>query len=123
MHLATSTPTESRAEQILRLAQLAVTSVRDGDIHTLGLAGELDLASAGDVEAELRRVEATDAEVILVDLAGVSFIDSTGIKVLVTASARERGRNRLLLDRPSPAVLRVLRMAGVADLLPLVDPA
>ena len=123
MHLATSTPTESRAEQILRLAQLAVTSVRDGDIHTLGLAGELDLASAGDVEAELRRVEATDAEVILVDLFGVSFIDSTGIKVLVTASARERGRNRLLLDRPSPAVLRVLRMAGVADLLPLVDPA
>ena len=123
MHLATSTPTESRAEQILRLAQLALTSVRDGDIHTLGLAGELDLASAGDVEAELRRVEATDAEVILVDLFGVSFIDSTGIKVLVTASARERGRNRLLLDRPSPAVLRVLRMAGVADLLPLVDPA
>ena len=60
---------------------------------------------------------------ILVDLAGVSFIDSTGIKVLVTASARERGRNRLLLDRPSPAVLRVLRLAGVADLLPLVDPA
>ena len=88
-------PTESRVEQIVGLAQLSMTSERDGDIHTLGLAGE-------------------------VDLAGVPFIDSTGIKVLISAARRSQSRNRLLLDCPSPAVLRVLRIAGVADLLPLV---
>jgi len=112
--------TESRAEQIVRLAQLAMTSERDGDIHTLGLTGEIDLANAEDVDRELRRIEETDAEVILVDLAGVSFIDSTAIKLLIGAAARSQSRNRLLLDSPSPAVLRVLRIAGVADLLPLV---
>jgi anti-sigma B factor antagonist len=113
-------PTESRVEQIIRLAQLSMSSERDGDIHTLGLTGEIDLANAHDVDRELRRIEETDAAVILVDLAGVSFIDSTGIKVLITAAARSQGANRLLLDSPSPAVLRVLRIAGVADLLPLV---
>lgn len=113
-------PTESRVEQIVGLAQLSMTSERDGDIHTLGLAGEVDLANAQDVDRELRRIEETDAAVILVDLAGVPFIDSTGIKVLISAARRSQSRNRLLLDCPSPAVLRVLRIAGVADLLPLV---
>jgi anti-sigma B factor antagonist len=113
-------PTESRVEQIIRLAQLSMNSERDGDIHTLRLTGEIDLANAQDVDRELRRIEQTDAAVILVDLAGVSFIDSTGIKVLMGAAARSQGAGRLLLDAPSPPVLRVLRIAGVADLLPLI---
>lgn len=117
MHLASST--HSRVEQIARLA-LSIASERDGDVHTLSLTGEIDLANAAEVEQQLRRIEATDAELILVDLAGVSFIDSTAIKVLIAAAARSRADNRLVLMRPAPAVLRVLRIAGVADLLPLV---
>ncbi len=65
--------TESRAEQIVRLAQLEMTSEREGDIHILGLAGELDLANAADVEHELRRIEATDVGVMLaLRIAGVA---------------------------------------------------
>lgn len=112
-------PTETRAEQIVRLAQLSMVSEREGDIHTLSLTGEIDLANAADVEQELKRIEATDAEVILVDLWGVSFIDSTAIKVLVSAAARARDTNRLVLQCAAPGVLRVLHIAGVADVLPL----
>ncbi len=112
-------PTESRAEQIFRLARLSMLSEREGDLHTITLTGELDLANAAALDEELRRVEATDVDVILVDLCGVSFIDSTGMKVLVTAAARSRARNRLVLQCAPPNVLRVLRIAGVADLLPL----
>jgi anti-anti-sigma factor len=96
-----------------------MVAARGGDPHPIALAGEPDLANAPDLERELRRVENTDAEVILVDLWGVSFMDSTGMKVLVTAAARCRERNRLVLECVSPGVLRVLRLAGVADLLPL----
>jgi anti-anti-sigma factor len=117
MHL--DMPTETRAEQILRLATLSMVSEREGDIHAIELTGELDLANAPDLERELRRVESTDADVILVDLGGVSFIDSTGMKLLVTAAARCRERNRLVLQCVSPNVLRVLRLAGLVDLLPL----
>jgi anti-sigma B factor antagonist len=114
------TPTESRAEQIIRLAQLRMVSEREGDVHTLSLTGEVDLANAAQVDRELRRIEATDVEVILVDLLGVSFIDSTGMKVLITAATRSRATNRLVIQCAGPAVLRVLHIAGIADRLPLV---
>ena len=117
MHLESPIPV--RAEQIVRLAQLSIVSEPEGDLHVLSLTGEIDLANAADVDAELRRIEATDAEVILVDLSGVSFIDSTGLKVLIGAAARTRDTGRLLLEHPSPAVMRLLHIAGVAGLLPL----
>jgi anti-anti-sigma factor len=112
-------PTLSRAEQIVRLAALSMVSEREGDIHAIALTGELDLANAAGLDRELRRVEATDAEVILVDLWGLSFIDSSGMKVLVAAAARSRARNRLVLQAAPAGVLRVLHIAGIADLLPL----
>lgn len=118
MHLASPIP--SRVEQIAWLAALSIRSEREDDVHTLSLTGEIDLANVAEVEQELSRIEATDAEVILVDLAGVSFIDSTGIRALIAAAARSQADHRLVLTRPTPAVLRVLRIAGVADRLPLL---
>ena len=111
--------TESRAEQIARLGRLSMLSEREDEIHTLALHGELDLATAAKVDDELRRIEATDAAVILVDLDDLDFIDSTGIRVLITAAARSGRDSRLVLQCANPRVLRVLDMAGVAPLLPL----
>ena len=102
------------------LGRLSLCSQREGDLHTLELAGELDLANAAEVERELLHAEAGDAGAILVDLCGLRFIDSTGIRVLLRAAARSRADgNRLVLQRAPRPVLRVLRIAGVADLLPL----
>jgi len=113
--------TRSRAEQIAGLGGLSMVSEREGDIHVLRLDGELELATVPRVERELRHIEATNAAVILVDLEDVTFIDSTGIRLLITAAARCRSDGRLVIDRPSAAVARVLRIAGVAKLLPLRD--
>ena len=115
----TSPTTASRVEQLVRLGRMSMVSERDGEIHTLSLNGELDLANAPDVEQELRRIESTDADVILVDLRDLSFIDSTGMKLLVGAAARSRAQNRLVLEGATPGVLRVLRIAGIVNLLPL----
>jgi anti-sigma B factor antagonist len=110
----------ARAEQAVMLGRLSMRSQREGDLHTLELAGEMDLANAAEVERELLRVDRGDAGAILVDLCGLRFIDSTGIRVLVRAGARSRADGgRLVLQRAPRPVLRVLRMAGVADLLPL----
>jgi anti-sigma B factor antagonist len=114
-----TTLTKSRAEQIAGLAGLSMVSRRVGDVHVLSLDGELDLATSPSIERELRRIEATEAGMILVDLADVTFIDSTGIRLLAAAAGRLRRDGRLVINRPGPSVLRVLRMAGVADLLPL----
>ena len=112
----------SHSEPRLRPGELSMRSQRDGHVHTISLAGELDLANAHDVEAELIRVETTDASTILLDLAGLTFMDSTAIRLLITADARSRSNgHRLTLRRAPDGVHRVLQICGVADRLPFTD--
>lgn len=111
-----------RAEQIVKLGELAMCSEREGETHTISLTGEMDLANVDDVQRELLRVEGTDAQVILIDLSGLTFLDSTGIRLLIIADARSRSdSNRLRMVRPPKTVQRVLRITGINDRLPFID--
>lgn len=97
-------------------------SERDTDIHTITLSGELDLATAGDVERELLGAEADGAATIVLDLADLTFLDSTGVRLLILADARSRSNGHsLTLRRPPDHVRRVLRICGIAERLPLAD--
>ena len=117
-----SIPEDLRAERIIELGQLTVRSNRDGDAHTISLTGEMDLSNAGEVERELLHAEATDAATIVIDLGGLTFMDSTGIRLLIAADNRSRADScRLRLTRPPAPVLRVLCIAGVDTLLPFDD--
>jgi anti-sigma B factor antagonist len=108
-----------RAVQLLELDHLTVASEREGDVHTIALAGELDVAAAGRVQHELERVEATDALSIVVDLSGLTFMDSTGVRLLTEAQARMRADcDRLLVLRGPGPVQRVFELCGADDLLP-----
>jgi anti-anti-sigma factor len=112
----------SRAEQIAGLGGLAIDSDRRGDTHTIFLSGELELVTNRDVERELRIVEEGDAASIVLDLSGVSFIDSSGIRMLLLARARTRDDgDRLKLRRPPGRVFEVLQVCGVDRLLPFLD--
>lgn len=111
-----------RAAQLLRLGELTMGSEREGDVHRICLFGELDLATAGAVQKELESVEATDAKAIIVDLAGLTFMDSTGVRLVLSAHARSRAdANRLTLLRGPAAVQRVLELSGVEQLLPFAE--
>jgi anti-anti-sigma factor len=113
---------EAPAERVRDLGPLELRSARDGDVHTITLTGELDLHSKVGVEQELRRVEDADAAVIRLDLTSVTFIDSTGIGLLLGATTRSREKGvRLEIDRPPDSVMRLLTVAGVIRLLPFVD--
>lgn len=111
------------ATTVTELGALTVQVRRDGGTHVLALSGELDIASADAVEAELERIEATVAlQDIVVDLRGLGFIDSTGLRLLIAASRRaETAAYRLRLVRPGRAVFRVFEIAAVDALLPFVD--
>ena len=108
-----------RAVQLLELGQLTVRSEREGDMHTIALAGELDLGGADRVQHELERVESSDVLLIVVDLSGLTFMDSTGVRVLMDARARSRAdSDRLMLLRGPADVQRVFELCGVDGLLP-----
>jgi anti-anti-sigma factor len=101
---------------------LTVRSEREGVVHAVRLEGELDVATAEAVERELEVVEAGDAESIIIDLSGLAFIDSTGLRVLIRAQQRSRAdSNRLALLRGPRSVQRVFDIAGLSDRLPFVD--
>jgi anti-anti-sigma factor len=102
--------------------QLILRSTRDGIVHSICLYGELDLASAASVEDELELVEATDARMIVLDLSGLQYVDSSGIALLLAAHARSRGDgDRLTLIRGSAEIQRVFELCGLAQVLPFAD--
>jgi anti-sigma B factor antagonist len=111
-----------QAAQVIEFGALRISSERDGDVVAICVSGELDLATADRLQRELERVEASDARSIILDLSGLTFMDSTGIRLLLSAHARSRAdSDRLTMLRGSAAVQRVLQLTGVADLLPFID--
>jgi anti-anti-sigma factor len=113
---------QSRYEEILELGRLHIGSERAGEVHTVSLRGEFDLAYATQVERELKRVEATDARSIILDLSGLTFVDSTGIRLILEAQARsQQDAKRLVLLRAPQMVQRVFMIAGVEQMLPFAD--
>jgi anti-anti-sigma factor len=97
--------------------------VRDQDrAVVIGVSGELDLASSPALESELAHGAASGAELIVVDLRELEFMDSTGLSVLVRAHQRatESGR-RFAVVRGPQQVERLLSLTGVADQLRLAD--
>jgi anti-anti-sigma factor len=101
---------------------LHMSSTRDDDKHVIRLMGELDLTTADGVEQELRRVELTDAHVIVVDLRGLRFIDSQGVRLLFHAAMRSsQGTNRLVLLRGATDVQRIFEICDLDGRLPFVD--
>jgi anti-sigma B factor antagonist len=97
-------------------ARLQIDSSRDGDSVTIGLLGELDMASVHDLETAILAAEQSDAAAILVDLAEVTFIDSTGLSQLLEAKKRSNGRFRVA-PSTSEAVSRLLSLTGTTEIL------
>jgi anti-anti-sigma factor len=99
------------------------TEDRDGLVH-VALLGELDLSTVAKVQEELRRIEASAPATVVVDLSKLTFLDSTGLRCLVTADerAREEGR-RMVIVRGPDAVQRVFAITRLEERLEMVDDA
>ena len=97
-------------------------SDRDGRAH-LTLRGELDLATAPELE-QLVNEHIDAGQEVVVDLRGLEFMDSSGIRVLVAAHARAgRTGARLVVVRPAPgnAVAKIVEVSGLDGELNIVD--
>jgi anti-anti-sigma factor len=99
------------------------TEERDGFVLVM-LRGELDLSTVGQVQEVLERAEQSSPRLLAVDLSKLAFLDSTGLRCLVTADerAREQGR-RFAIVRGPDAVQRVFSITGLEERLEIVDDA
>jgi anti-anti-sigma factor len=99
------------------------TRERPGGVH-VELAGELDIATAPKLDEEVRRLEAGGHELIVIDLRGLRFMDSSGLRALLAADTRahELGR-RVVIVRGDDRVQRVLRITRLDERLEIVEDA
>jgi anti-sigma B factor antagonist len=88
----------------------------DGD-RLLVIQGELDIATAPELAAMLERLR-THSHPVVLDLEGVTFMDSTGLTTLMDAWLEsERNGWAFSVRAASPAVRRVIELAGIQQML------
>jgi anti-sigma B factor antagonist len=94
---------------------LTVSRLSSDGVTVLRLEGELDLAAAPQLRAELDEVtDDSGTSSLTLDLAGVSFIDSTGLQELLVALRRLRDRGgTLVLTNPRPIAMRLFEITGL----------
>jgi len=101
---------------------LELTTESDGSTVCVSFDGELDISSAALVERELERIEREAPPTLMLDLRALSFMDSTGLRIIVAADARAREASRkLVIVRGPDAVQRIFRMTRLDERLEMVD--
>lgn len=124
--MATTDRTEalSAADYPLRLGaggSMRGRAVREDDVVTFALTGEFDLAGSDAFCTALREIEATRPRAIVVDVQGLSFMDSTGIEALLAAHQRAAEVWCFAVLNGSGPAHRALSLVGLDESLLMLD--
>jgi len=91
----------------------------DGNVTKVVLSGRIDVAGAREIDLPMS-VVAGSRRAVVIDLAGVEFMASMGLRSLVVcAKSIISKRGRVVLLAPQPAVAEVLTVSGIDDLIPI----
>jgi len=97
--------------------QGAVERARDASgVPVVRLIGEIDISNAGTLGATLDRLIGGETNALVVDLAELEFMDSSGIAMLLRATARV---DTIEVRNPSQVIRRIIECTGLADVLRL----
>ncbi|MGH9089447.1 MAG: STAS domain-containing protein [Acidimicrobiales bacterium] len=97
-----------------------ITEDTSRDVPVVSAAGEIDVATAPPLRDRLQALTASGKSTVVVDLLGVTFLDSTALGVLVGAlkRCRESGGD-LPLVITEPRILKVFEITGLTDVFPI----
>jgi anti-sigma B factor antagonist len=99
------------------LLSLSVTP--DRECITVLAAGELDISNATDLEARIQKLSDAGWATVVLDLRGVTFMDSTGLRALQRSrrAMHARGRRVTIVDA-SDVVRRLFALTGMDQVMP-----
>lgn len=100
--------------------QLNLTLACDGKEATLRLSGELDLASLPAALDGLEKLLEREPGKLIIDLAGLSFADSCGLKLIVRAYKALAG-HPVIIRSPSRQLRTILQITGIDQLCTIED--
>ena len=93
-----------------------VKTVRDGAVCTLILSGALDLLAADEFLQHAARVLDDRIERLVLDLAGVTFLDCAGVRALAIATCFAPGGCPVIIRSLSPPARRIIALLGTDDI-------
>jgi anti-sigma B factor antagonist len=101
---------------------LRVGRTSEGAVTTLTFTGDLDIATLVEAEDAVAAAERDAPDVLVVDLSGLEFLDSSGVRLVLQAEARARtaGR-RLAVVLGTGRALRLFEVLGLLSRLDVVE--
>ena len=97
------------------------TEELEGEMLKVSLSGRMDIAGVDAIAVPFAGVAATDNRRVVVDLSGVDFLSSIGIRaILQNARAHRMRGGAMVLLSPRPLIEEVLNAAGVSNVVPIV---
>lgn len=88
----------------------------------VALKGELDISTAGRVEEQIDALSTAALDLLILDLRELSFMDSTGLRLVVRIDEAARaGDTRFVIVKGPETVQRVFEIVGLADRLQFAD--
>ena len=86
------------------------------------LTGELDITTYEDAEKQVTDAEQATPALLIIDLAGLQFVDSTGVRLILSADQRAREQGRQLAIRLGDGLARrVFAALGLLDKFDVLD--
>jgi anti-anti-sigma factor len=103
-------------------SRLLVRSRRQGEAQIVECIGELDIVGAPLSRRVLGRACASAERTVFLDLAGLTFMDSSGVQMIIEAHRRlaDEGRELVIVRAPKH-VRRLLELCGLTEILHLAD--
>jgi anti-sigma B factor antagonist len=107
---------DARVDEQVLGPDLVLATEREGSRAVLTVRGELDAYSAPGLEDQITRLIGDRIAEVVLDLSETGFLDSSGLRAILTAQ-RRLGENsgRLMLRAPSEPVTRLLEITGLTD--------
>jgi anti-sigma B factor antagonist len=109
------------SSKLAQAGDLRIDVARTDGRAIVALSGELDVYTSPALRERVGELIKGGVSHVVIDLAGVSFIDSTGIGVLVGAHKRARGiQGTVELQSPRPGAMKALEITGLTQVLTIV---
>jgi anti-sigma B factor antagonist len=101
---------------------LSTKSERREGVVLMSFEGEMDISEADRVDHELRMLEEARPPLLILDLRGLTFLDSTGLRLMLQADSRAREQDRRVAIVPGPEVVhRIFLIAKLDKRLEFID--
>jgi anti-anti-sigma factor len=102
--------------------ELSIRADQEGGEHILALAGELDMATAPELEATVVELCSDGAKELVLDLRGLRFMDSQGLRVLLATRELCEGHGcGFAVTRGQEAVERLFEVTNLTGVLPIAE--